>query len=171
MLDRRGIELAGIRVAGVPIVSERGVYSRPREVPAATGQIWPADPLVVVSHYPLLSQAAFLSSRGHPYPGDLIGAAELAAPLVARDRPAVAISGHIHARISAAEGALLQLTLGALVESPYECAVIDLRLETDGSAELSRTSHRLARGAAAHDPVFAPDEERWRFDGGTWRPA
>jgi predicted phosphodiesterase len=165
-LDVRGTRVKDVAIAGVPIECEGGVFSRLRGSEADAK--WPAGPRVVISHYPLLSQAARLSCHGYPYPGDLIGGSTLAERLAEDREPTVAISGHIHARTSSSKGALLQLTLGALVEPPFECALIELSSGGSEVVTCRRTSKRLGPSNAVHDPVFSADSESWEYEG-SWR--
>ena len=74
------------------------------------------------------------------------------------------LSGHIHARCSAQEGSLLQFSVGALIEPPFDATIVEI--ETEGP-RVRRRSRRLGE-IAAIDPVFAPDEESWEWAGG-WK--
>ena len=124
-----------------------------------------AEVLVLASHYPVLSQAAVLSEAGLPYPRDLVNRAELEAHLIGAGTPTVVVSGHIHARCAEARGPLLQLTVGALIEPPFECTVIEVDNGREGPV-VRRSAHRLGPVAAV-DPVFTPESECWRW-GITW---
>ena len=156
LLHEEPLLLDGVALTGVGV--GRGAappqYVGQLRVPEA------AAPLVVVaSHFPLLSEAARLAAVGLPYPGDLVNRAELEAQL--DRRPAVGLSGHIHARTSATAGSLLQLTVGALIEPPFDATIVEL----DGDT-VARTARRLGP-VAETDPVFAADE-RWRWAGEGW---
>jgi predicted phosphodiesterase len=120
---------------------------------------------VVASHFPLLSEASRVAAAGLPYAGDLVNRAELERELRADARPTLVLSGHIHARCSRHDGALLQLTVGALIEPPFDATLVEL----DGTS-VRRTARRLGE-LAVTDPVFAPDEERWQWADGAWRAA
>ena len=118
--------------------------------------------LVVASHFPIVSEASRLASAGLPYPGDLVNRGELESQLLEDSRPKLVLSGHIHARCSIAAGSLLQLTVGALIEPPFDATIVEI--DPEG---VRRTARRL--GAVAEtDPVFAADEERWRWAGSRW---
>jgi hypothetical protein len=93
---------------------------------------------------------------------------ELEAYLRATGTPTVVLSGHIHARCTEARGPLLQMTVGALIEPPFECTVVEIEADRDGGPVVRRSAHRLGPVAAV-DPVFTPDSECWRWDG-VWRP-
>ena len=77
-------------------------------------------------------------------------------------RPKLVLSGHIHARCATTAGSLLQLTVGALIEPPFDATIVDIDPEV-----VSRSARRLGP-VAEPDPVFAADEERWRWDGHAW---
>ncbi len=78
------------------------------------------------------------------------------------------LSGHIHARETHARGNLLQLSAGALVEAPYEAAVVDLLV---GRAEVRvrRRARSLGPPPVWRDPVLAPDDEAWTYRAGERR--
>jgi hypothetical protein len=78
------------------------------------------------------------------------------------------VGGHVHARASATRGPVLQLSAGALVEPPYECALVDLDLPWEGVLAVERRSLRLLERSSAHEPVFSPEQEAWRFEGDRW---
>jgi predicted phosphodiesterase len=169
LADPAGELHAGVLVAGVHVGATHGWFgARLRELPdpAAWGEL----PLVLISHYPALSLAGQVSGEGFPYPGDLLDRRELAALLRARRAPTLVIGGHVHARATRAEGAVLQLTGGSLVEPPYECALIDVEPLAPGLLAVERTCLRLRlrEPAGAREPVLAPEREAWLFDGARW---
>ncbi len=82
------------------------------------------------------------------------------------DGPVVVLCGHLHAREAHAEGSVLQLAGGALIEAPHEIAIVDVE---PGLAR--RRIQVLGPRVAPHDPVFAPADESWAFTGGEWRSA
>lgn len=126
------------------------------------------DIAILVSHFPLLSRASVLADRGFPYPGDLLGRERIVHGLTSRTAPAIVLSGHIHARDSWADGPLLQLCQGAVIEPPYDCAVVEVGREAAGAIVVRRRSHRLAESHVRMEPVFTPEHETWRFDGAGW---
>jgi calcineurin-like phosphoesterase family protein len=162
-----GVSCAGVRVAGVHVGETAGWFgARLRRLPDV--EAWGEEPVVLISHYPVLSLATRLSEQGFPYPGDLLDRRELAGLLIERTAPTLAIGGHVHARATLADGAVLQLTGGALVEPPYECAVIDVAA-ADGVLAVSRECVRLREPDGGREPVLAPEREAWLFDGWQWR--
>ena len=82
--------------------------------------------LLVASHFPVLSEASRVAGGGIPYAGDIVNRAELEAGLRAAARPTVVLSGHIHVRCSTDDGTLLQFTVGALIESPFDATIVEL---------------------------------------------
>ena len=160
----------GIRVAGVQVGATDGWFGAHL---AARPDVddWGDEPVVLISHYPAISLASLVAGRGYPYPGDLVDRAALSDVLLARQAPTVVIGGHVHARVSAHHGPILQLTGGGLVEAPYECAVIDLRLERDRTLTITRDCHRLLPATGGREPVLAPEREIWRYRRGGWSSA
>jgi predicted phosphodiesterase len=124
--------------------------------------------LILLTHYPLLSQAELFSAHNFKYAGSLEGAERLVPQLVARPQPTIVLCGHVHARESRAHRGVLQLTFGALVEPPHECATIELEHQPDKGLVVRRLSHRLAEEGSAREPVFAPDEETFAHVEGCW---
>jgi predicted phosphodiesterase len=161
-----GEEVAGLPVAGVQVGESSGWF-RARLAAAPSLEDWGQGPLVLLSHYPVLSLAEEVAARGLPYPGDLLDRAELAEALAARQAPTVVLSGHVHVRATRSSGPVLQLSAGALVEPPYECAVVEVA-GGGGELRVSRRCLRLLGGPVAGEPVFAPEEEEWRFVGSDW---
>jgi hypothetical protein len=52
-----------------------------------------------------------------------------------------------------------------VIEPPFDASIVDV--DPDG---VSRTARRLGP-VAVTDPVFAAEEERWRWAGDRWAPA
>jgi hypothetical protein len=122
----------------------------------------------LASHFPLLSRERVLTRRELPYAEDLLDREALAAPIMARGAPTVALCGHLHVRDSDSAGALLQLSCGALVEPPFEATVLELRAGGE-QLELERTAHELAHASERRNPRLVPAREVWRFrPGGGW---
>lgn len=130
-----GVVLGGVRIAGLEA----------DDVPGRDG------PLVVLSHYPLLSRANAFAAEGLAYAGDREDLEPLLARLDARSGPTLVISGHLHARDSHRRGAILQLTAGALVEAPFELAIVDIRASAGAI-----TVRRRTRELGPPGPALAP---------------
>lgn len=162
-----GVEIAGLGVAGAHVsVSAR--WFRARLAAPLSVEAWGAEPHVLLSHYPVLSLADRIAAHGLPYPGDLLDRGELAEALTARRAATVVLSGHVHARATRSSGPLLQLSAGAFVEPPYECALVELAADGEGRLRVSRRCRRLLGDPVEGEPVFAPEEEEWRFGPGGW---
>ncbi|MEN3282249.1 MAG: hypothetical protein V7607_3389 [Solirubrobacteraceae bacterium] len=162
-----GLVLGGLRVAGVHVgVSDGWFGSQLASAPDV--EAWGAAPTVLLSHFPLLSRAQLLAEHGFPYPGDLLDRRAVADRLLGRAAATVVLSGHIHARDSCSEQSVLQLSQGALIEAPYECAVIDVAFDATGALQVRRESRPLAGPAVAREPIFAAATEAWTFDGSAW---
>lgn len=123
---------------------------------------------VLVSHFPLVPHAERLAAAGLPHPGELADRGLLLELLGATRTPAVVLSGHVHVRDASAHDNVLQICVPALVERPYEAAVV----EVDPLAQAVRCT-RIRGGApaaarAAEPWLLAPSEERWTFADGSW---
>ena len=119
---------------------------------------------IVASHFPLLSEASRVAAAGLPYAGDLVNRADLETQLRSDARPTLVLSGHIHARCSTHAGPLLQFTVGAVIEPPFDATLV----EVEGTT-VRRTARRLGE-IAVTDPVFAPDDELWQWADDRWAP-
>ncbi len=162
-----GAPHADTRVAGVHVGSTHGWFGARLQALPDMGT-WGSDPVVLISHYPLLSLAKLLSDNGFPYPGDLLDRREIAALLGARPAATIVVGGHVHARVATTAGPVLQLTCAAMVEPPYECYVIDVEERSEGTLAVRRASVRLRSGGTGREPVFSPAREEWTFDGARW---
>jgi predicted phosphodiesterase len=135
-----------------------------RNVTLADGPL-PGEPRVALSHYPLLDRRARLEAAGLLYAG---GHPEGDAPadrLRADCAPTLVLCGHLHVRESHADGPLLQLACAALIEYPFEVALVDVEPE---EVRIRRVPLREP-GPIGRDPVLAPAAERFRHDGRAWR--
>jgi hypothetical protein len=160
LLHEEPLELDGVAVVGV------GVGPGPRR-PQYVGRLDGSGGeglLVVASHFPVLSEAYRVAAAGLPYAGDLVNRADVERLLVADERPKVVVSAHIHARTSTHDGPLLQFTVGALIEPPFDATIVEL---DPAGLSARRTARRLGE-IAEIDPVFAGDDEHWQRIDGRW---
>jgi hypothetical protein len=155
------LELAGVAVTGVAV--DRGP-APPQYVGQTGGWGGEAGLVVVASHFPVLSEASRVAAAGLPYAGDLVNRADLEGRLRSDPRPKVVLSGHIHARCSTHDEPLLQFTVGALIEPPFDATIVEIDVTTLG---VRRTARRLGE-IAVTDPVFAPDDEPWQWTEDRW---
>jgi predicted phosphodiesterase len=160
MLGVRGREMDGVRLAGLPIA--RRAEGEWRSVRRPGAGDWGREPVLFVSHFPVLARAEAVRKAGLRHPGDLIDRRTVERALERRRRPTVVLSGHVHVRDSASSGPILQLICGGLIEPPFDATV--LTIEADGDAvTLTRTAHELGRGRERRDPRMVAARERWRF--------
>ena len=130
---------------------------------------WSDSPVLLASHFPVLSHLRVITGHGLPYAGDLVDRADVAQALAGRGAPTVIACGHLHVRYSVASGPLLQLGLGALVEPPFDATLLELE-QAGPRLEVIRRTHELDRAPERRDPRLAPAEESWRFAPGRgWR--
>ena len=168
VIDDTSIAHRGVRIAGSPLLTldEEGGADSSIE---GFAEGWEDDLVVLASHYPPLDRAPLLAAHGFRYARAPASLRYVADELGARRGPTVVISGHIHARDSYRRGPVLQFCGGALVEAPFECAVIEIEFLQEGQAVVRREALRLKDSLTARDPVFAPAVEAWRFAGGGWQ--
>jgi 3',5'-cyclic AMP phosphodiesterase CpdA len=160
-------ELHGdIRLAGVHVATAEDWFRARLAAPPDVGA-WGEEPVVLVSHFPLLSHAVALADRGLAHPGDVLDRAAVAERLLTRGAPTVVLSGHVHARAVALAGPVLQLTQAALIEPPFDAAVVELGLERDVLRARRRT-RRVDDAPARWEPVLAKGSGAWRFAAGHW---
>ena len=168
--DECGVRVGGIRVAGVQVAPTSGyLRSRLRAWPAVEG--WGEEPVVLVSHLPLLSRASVVAERGMPYPGDLLDREQAGALLQARSGPTIVLAGHIHVRDAHAEGPVLQLVQAAMVEPPFEAAVLDVRAGGRGDVFVARRARRTSDQRGEYEPALVAAVGWWRFEDGGWASA
>ncbi len=153
--------LGDLVVLGVDLASEDGGLTSRGALPRAQGT---AAGRLVLSHYPLVSQAAHLAGRGFAYPGDLLNRQELEPG--GGEGPTLVLHGHLHARIVHRAGAVLQLGFAALVEHPAEAAVLEVAVE-DGDLRVAQQVRSLATLPHVRTPVLT-QERAWRLGEGGW---
>jgi predicted phosphodiesterase len=165
MLAAQATGARGIHLSGVPVA--RDPDTRRSAWTGAGELVDGARVSVLASHFPVVSRADRLRKLGLKYPSDLSNRAELC-ERVADAGPAIVLSGHIHARESHAQSSVLQLSAGALIEAPYEVAIVDVRARRR-RIRVRRRIAALGPPPAGPDPVLAPADETWTFFVGSWR--
>ena len=125
LLQEEPLDLAGVRVSGVAVA--RGT-APPQYVGQHADDEGDGPLVVVASHFPILSEASRLAAAGLPYPADLADRAEpeLRRACAASPRPKLVLSGHIHSRTSTDAGPLLQSTVGAVIEPPFDATIVEI---------------------------------------------
>ncbi len=162
----RGERVAGVRLAGLPaLIGSPGWNARAADYPDTT--LWGDDPVVWLTHYPMLSTEARTLQHGLLYAGDLENLGDVAAPLLQRAAPTVVLHGHLHVRDAVTAGALLQLGCAALIEPPFEVSILELTTGT-GPPIIRRTSTALVAPPAVRLPVLVPADGSWAWTGGAW---
>lgn len=151
-----GAALLGVGIARAPAGSSdfRGALAAPRDGPFG----------IVASHFPLISHESEITAAGLPYSGDLVNRGELESLLQQSPIPTVVFSGHVHSRCSATSGNVLQVTVASMIESPFECTVVEIDTADDESISMTRRAFPLGDPAPVN-PVFAPADERWEWRG------
>ena len=161
--------VSGVRVASVQLAPASG-YQRSRLRALPEVEVWGDEPVVLVSHLPLLSRAAAVAARGMPYPGDLLNRERAVEPLLKRRAPTIVLAGHIHVRDVHVEGPVLQIVQAALVEPPFEAALLDVRIDEDGVL-VTRRTRRTSDQRAEFEPILVGPAGSWRFANGSWGDA
>jgi predicted phosphodiesterase len=165
--DPCGEMISGVRVAGLQLIPTCGYdRSRLRDLPAL--EEWGEEPVVLLSHLPLLSRAEAVAGLGMPYPGDLVDREQAAALLQTRSAATIVVSGHAHVRDVDSEGPVLQLLQAAMIEPPFEATVIDVGADVDGSVLVIRRTHRTSDRRAMNEPTLTEPVGAWRFADGVW---
>jgi predicted phosphodiesterase len=161
-LDAVATSAAAIPLAGVGIARD----AAPQSNYVGSLPTLPDDgPLtIVVSHFPLLSHEIEITAAGLPYSGDLANRARLETLLHRTSVPTLVLSGHVHSRCSAVSGNVLQITVASMIESPYECSVVDVDFD-DESLPVRRRAFALGDPAEVNS-VFAPADQRWEWRDG-----
>lgn len=154
-------------VAGLPI--RRSPNGPGFEASAVPGPVaWGDDPVLVLSHFPILSLVAECAAADLKYAGDLANADQVATALAARAAPTLVINGHLHIRHAAAQGSVLQAACGAQVDSLFEATLVDFGAWNEGRVRLTATPMREAWPGVS--PALADPGQRWTWDGASWRP-
>jgi predicted phosphodiesterase len=164
----RAVSHGPVRVAGLRVAHRARLGWASARPPALA--TWGDAPVLLGSHFPVLSRKRPLAARGLPYAGDLIDRPALAQTLLGRPAPTVVACGHLHVRDSAASGSVLQLGFGAMIEPPFEATLLEL-VVNGGSVEVTRVAHELDEAREERDPRLVPARETWRFEPGRgWAP-
>jgi hypothetical protein len=157
---------AGLAVHEVMQLTDRGPQPfdvsgcRLAEIdPAASFDVW-------LTHFPLVSFEDRCRATKLLYSAHLDQLAPPPTVLPADSGPVVVLSGHLHLRGVATAANVLQLAFAALVEPPYEVAVVDLDVER---ASVSYRCASVVQPDAARIPVLDPAEGSWTFDPGSTR--
>jgi 3',5'-cyclic AMP phosphodiesterase CpdA len=137
-------------------------------IPDVESTGWGGEPVVVLSHFPLLDRRAATEAAGWKYAGGFrdLGAARR---LLDRDGAAIVLHGHLHVRDAATEGNVLQITCASLIEPPYEASVVEITPSGDGLRV--SVEHVTMAESGAPLPVLTGTHATWMFDGAGWTAA
>ena len=129
---------------------------------------WGTEPVVLLSHSPLLDIEPKVVAAGLKNVGTFADPNGVGPALAKRPGPTVVLHGHFHVRDSATRGAILQLGFAALVEPPNEVAILDL--DRDDDVLVVRVRRLPIEPVAAERlPVLVPPVQAWHFARGAWR--
>jgi predicted phosphodiesterase len=163
-----GEVLGGVRVAGMSVVQGASQSSFRSSGSLGAGG-WGEEPVVLLSHYPLVSLAPKMASEGLKYPGDLEDLEEVAGRLLGRTGPTIVVHGHAHVRHADMARAMLQVSCAALIEPPFEVTLLDV--ERSGGRLLVRAeSVPVAASGDVRLPTLSPPDGAWALGPGAWEP-
>jgi predicted phosphodiesterase len=130
-------------------------------------------PVVVATHFPVLSLRRPALEAGLLYSGHLSDLADSHALALPQDRPAIVLSGHLHLRGVTSDQAVLQIAFAALIEAPHDVAVVQISEAANGDIVVEYECASIAHDDVERVPVVAPPSGAWEFDAHTarWAPA
>jgi predicted phosphodiesterase len=162
-----GEVVEGLRIAGFSITNGDWGYI-PRSGSTLHTSEWRDEPVLLISHYPIISFAEEVSGTGLMYGDDLENLDEVAQPLLERSKPIVVLSGHIHIRYACVVQKVLQISCPALVEPPFEVTLLDIEPE-EGRIAVRLESVPLISSFPINVSGLSPLQQKWVFEAGTWR--
>jgi hypothetical protein len=165
-----GIRRGPVLIASARLESSGGWFQlSPPEVPrpaSGTGQ-----PLVFLTHFPVLAMRSAIERRGWRFAGDLTNRPDVEHALTRCGRPVIVLAGHLHVRGHVIAGNILQLSMGALAEAPHDASVVSVA-DTGDALRVTRQCHPLAADdgggtGAVLDPSYTSfvwQDQNWRED-------
>lgn len=168
MADPAGEDLGGVRVAGLGIGRAGDAFT----IGAVAADGWDREPVVLLSHSPILDIEAKITAAGLKNAGAFADPTGVGTLLDRRPGPTVVLHGHFHVRDAATNGPVLQLGFAALVEPPNEVAILDIEPELgSGGSEIRVRVNCLPIKPmrAERLPVLVPVRQEWRFFAGSWQ--
>jgi hypothetical protein len=159
----KAFEAAGAGLAVHEVTSESARRLRPFDVMGR--RLADADPVggldVLLTHFPVLTFEDRCRDARLLYSGHLDILAPPPSVLPTAGRPTVVLSGHLHLRGTATEASVLQIVFAALVEPPYEVAVVEIDAEAQSAAYQCAS---VVEPDAERLPVLDAPSGRWTFD-------
>jgi len=154
------------RVAGLPIerASDGAGFVA---APASDPHKWGDGPVLLLSHFPVLSLRKECVEADLKYAGDLTNAREVATLLLERPGPTFVINGHLHVRHAASQGSVLQAACGAQVESLFEATLVDFGNWDQGCIAWTATPMEPVWPGVS--PALTIANQAWTWDGVAWR--
>jgi hypothetical protein len=151
---------------GLVVHEVRGLSERELQPFDVTGlRLFDADPAggldVLLTHFPVLTLEDRCRDAALLYSGHLAILAPPPPVMPAADRPVVVLSGHLHLRGVTTEANMLQIVFAALVEPPYEVAVVEIDVD---QPSLTYRCGSVVEPDAERLPVLDPPSGRWAFD-------
>jgi hypothetical protein len=126
----------------------------------------PNLPLLVLSHFPVLSLSDAARTAQLKYAGDLANRETLAWALRAREAPSLVICGHLHIRHTQTDGPILQIANSAQIESLFEVTLLDIGDEESGPVTWETVS--IDDAWPGVDPGLSPRTQIWSWTGSVW---
>ncbi len=163
-----GVPWGDVGLAGVALSHQDGGYRARSGDPL--GRDIPTDqPLLVLSHFPLLSLEREVLAAGWNYAGDLNELDEVVRPLIDRSGPTIVLHGHLHLGASAVQDRLLQIGCPPLIEAPFQITTISIAVHAGGALHVAVRREQIwpTDGVGAW-PRLVPAWQAWRWDNGTW---
>ena len=162
-----GESLAGFRIVGLPIAVRHPDQGWLVEVPAVAA--WDEEPVIVLSHFPVLSREAEARRAGLRYAGSSADRDGFGEALRRRVGPTLILHGHLHIRDAVAVGPVLQIGCAALIEPPHEVAVVDVEAAENGLTVRVRR-RAVAPSPSVRLPLLTGESGAWTFRERAWAP-
>jgi 3',5'-cyclic-AMP phosphodiesterase len=139
------------------------------ELPPLTGR-WPAgQPVLWLSHFPVLPTRQILTEAELPHAGDLTNREQVADALSRHPGPVVVLAGHLHVHLAVSATNILQLDHPALVEWPHGLAILDIANTSRGLEVRWVVEHLAPKSAGVSvNTMLADADERWCWRADTW---
>ena len=161
-----GTMVEEVRAAGVSTTMDDAWVSRAAGRPEVSS--WGEEPVVWLTHYPLISFEETTREAGLLYGDELADREEILQSLTERSAPTVVVSGHVHLRVDSIAGPVLQLACAALVEPPFEVSILEVE-RANGLATVRVENAALVPSLTVRTPTFVPPKREWIYDEEKWQ--
>ncbi|MCL2611689.1 MAG: hypothetical protein FWD95_00480 [Nocardioidaceae bacterium] len=121
---------------------------------------------VWATHFPALTVRDDIVAAGFEYAGDLLNHYAVASHLTTLNGPVLVLGGHVHVRTHRINRNVLQLTQGALAESPHDLSTVRICAE-EGRISVTRCARPVVPSDAT-PAVIDPSNLSFTWDGCTW---